>query len=107
MHVPLQSPSPIVQISCGADYSVVLLGSGDVYSTGNGSYGIHGCGQELDNRFRFAPVGYGPEGFFHHKQIRYVSAGENHCGVVDLFGNAFTWGRNSSGQCGVKQKGNA
>mmetsp|Transcript_3960 Transcript_3960/g.5260 ORF Transcript_3960/g.5260 Transcript_3960/m.5260 type:complete len:98 (+) Transcript_3960:275-568(+) len=35
------------------------------------------------------------------RQIKYVSAGENHCGAIDANGNAYTWGLNANGQCGV------
>ena len=40
-------------------------------------------------------------GFFKDKKIKYVSAGQNHCAAVDLYGNTYAWGRNSHGQCGV------
>ena len=46
-------------------------------------------------------------GFFKQRQIRYVSAGEGHCGAVDSQGMAYMWGLNSSGQCGVIKGGRA
>ena len=112
-HVPLSSASGITQVCCGNDFSVALSASGNVYTTGCGANGIHGMGQDdLASRYRFAPVGASisaPDdgGFFKTRQIRYVSAGENHCGAIDSNGTAFMWGQNTSGQCGVTKGGAA
>lgn len=107
-HIPLQSATAVIQICCGDDFSLALSAGGNVYSTGNGSYGIHGCGtDELANRYQFAPIGSDNGGFFKQRQIKYVSVGENHCGVIDANGNAFTWGLNTSGQCGIPRNAKA
>ena len=101
-HMPLQSASGIIQVACGDNFTIALSASGNIYSTGHGGYGIHGAGaDELASRYQFAPVGHGGEGYFKARQIKYISAGENHCGAIDANGNAYTWGLNASGQCGV------
>ena len=100
-HVPLPSASGIIQLACGDDFSLAVSASGDVFSCGNGQFGIHGCGtDELENRYQFTPIGTDDgsgAGFFKARQIRYVSAGEKHCGAIDAQGTALTWGLNSSG----------
>lgn len=56
----------------------------------------------MGNRYKFAPVGQSANGFFKEQNIKYVSAGESHAAAVDAYGNAWTWGKNSDGQCGVQ-----
>ena len=34
--------------------------------------------------------------------MKYLSAGENHAAAVDAYGNAWAWGKNDNGQCGVQ-----
>ena len=106
-HVPLQSATGIIQLACGDQYSLALSAGGNVYSTGNGRFGIHGYGtDELTNRYQFAPIGTDDGvGFFKQRQIRYISAGEGHAGAIDAQGTAFTWGLNANSQCGVTRGG--
>ena len=84
--VKLESASGIIQIECGEDYSLALSQGGNVYSTGEGKSGIHGCGanpDDLANRYKFAPVGQSSQGFFKQHNIKYLSAGEAHAAVID------------------------
>ena len=65
--VPLESASGIIQIVCGDDYSLALSQGGNVYSTGSGAFGIHGQGanaDELNDRYKFSPIGQSIAGFF-------------------------------------------
>lgn len=53
---PITIASPIIQIACGDDFSLLLSQSGNVYSTGCGRLGIHGQGdhqEELGDRSTF------------------------------------------------------
>ena len=103
--MPLQSASGLIQVACGEDFSLALSAGGNVYSSGNGKFGVHGCGSDdLGNRYAFVPIGGTQgvdDGFFKQKQIKYITAGESHCGAVDAQGGVYTWGLNQDGQCGV------
>jgi alpha-tubulin suppressor-like RCC1 family protein len=57
-------------VACGEDFSLALSRSGNVYSTGAGNFGIHGCGDSVENgedlkdRWAFSQIGAGDSGFF-------------------------------------------
>jgi alpha-tubulin suppressor-like RCC1 family protein len=40
------------------------------------------------------------QGFLNAVEIIYISAGEAHCGAVDVNGSVYMWGNNAHGECG-------
>jgi len=73
-------------VACGEDFSLALSRSGNVYSTGAGDFGIHGCGDALDelkDRWAFNHIGAGDSGFFANIEIKQLQVGEHHAGGID------------------------
>lgn len=101
--VPLSSANIYTQIACGEDFTLLLTTSGNVLSTGNGSFGLH-CLSHFKDRAEFASVGSETlnGGFFESSGIKQISAGESHCAALDKHGQVYLWGRNFYGECGER-----
>ncbi|CAJ1461882.1 unnamed protein product [Effrenium voratum] len=85
----LHLPRPALQAACGADHSLVLLASGEVWGFGRGSEGQLGSGEEALDPIRVATG------------ASHIACGADHSVYLDCCGRAFSFGENSSGQLGL------
>lgn len=84
----------IRRIGCGAEFSIAISDCGNVYSWGNGKYGVLGHGNELNKNI---PCEISD---FHVLLPCMISCGWSFTVLVDGSGNVYSWGRGSEGQCG-------
>ncbi|XP_071496413.1 E3 ubiquitin-protein ligase HERC2-like [Diadema antillarum] len=84
----------VVQIECGAQFSLALTKSGQVWTWGKGDYFRLGHG--TDSHVRKPQLVEGLKG----KKIVHVAVGALHCLAVTDTGQVFAWGDNDHGQQG-------
>lgn len=82
----------VVQIECGAQFSLALTKSGEVWTWGKGDYFRLGHGTDQHVR-KPAPI-QGLRG----KKIIHVAVGALHCLAVDDNGQVYAWGDNDHGK---------
>ena len=85
---------PIIQIACGADFTLVVDNSGTVYSWGLGNYGNLGHGDTQDQ--------YQPKAIQRLKSevIRMVAGGAKHALAVSQSGDVWSFGHGDNGRLG-------
>ncbi len=98
-----QSPL-ITDISMGEDFNVAVSANGSVYTWGSSTngYGQLGYATTEDT----SSIAMKVNDLSGHKIIS-VSAGTDHCIAIDTNGLVYTWGNNSSGQCGFQSSDTA
>ncbi|CAL1297267.1 unnamed protein product [Larinioides sclopetarius] len=84
----------VVQVECGAQFSLALTSSGQVWTWGKGDYFRLGHGEE--GHFRKPQLIEGLRG----KKIVHVAVGALHCLAVTDSGQVYAWGDNDHGQQG-------
>lgn len=84
----------VIQIECGAQFSLALTKSGEVWTWGKGDYYRLGHGSDQHVR-KPAPV-HGLRG----KKVIHVAVGALHCLAVTDVGQIYAWGDNDHGQQG-------
>ncbi|XP_063970630.1 E3 ubiquitin-protein ligase HERC2-like [Lytechinus pictus] len=84
----------VIQIECGAQFSLALTKAGQVWTWGKGDYFRLGHG--TDSHVRKPQVVEGLKG----KKIIHVAVGALHCLAVTDTGQVFAWGDNDHGQQG-------
>ncbi|KAJ8028688.1 E3 ubiquitin-protein ligase HERC2 [Holothuria leucospilota] len=84
----------VIQIECGAQFSLALTKSGVVWTWGKGDYFRLGHG--TDNHVRKPQVVEGLK----DKKVVHVAVGALHCLAVTDQGQVFAWGDNDHGQQG-------
>lgn len=82
----------VIQIECGAQFSLALTKSGEVWTWGKGDYFRLGHGTDQHVR-KPAPI-QGLRG----KKIIHVAVGALHCLAVDDNGQVYAWGDNDHGK---------
>jgi alpha-tubulin suppressor-like RCC1 family protein len=82
--VPIGAVNVYCQLACGEDFTLLLTSTGNVLSTGSGSFGLH-CLENFKDRTEFASVGSETlnGGFFESLGIKQIAAGEAHCAALD------------------------
>lgn len=84
----------IKQVACGTQHTAFLSENGEVYITGNGTWGQLGLGQlirEVDKPTLITGL----------EKIKYLACGEYHTLLVTEKGNLYGFGSNYDGQLGV------
>ncbi|XP_055600343.1 probable E3 ubiquitin-protein ligase HERC2 isoform X2 [Uranotaenia lowii] len=84
----------VVQIECGAQFSLALTKSGEVWTWGKGDY--YRLGHGTDQHVRKPTPIQGLRG----KKVIHVAVGALHCLAVTDSGQVFAWGDNDHGQQG-------
>lgn len=84
----------VVQIECGAQFSLALTKYGEVWTWGKGDY--YRLGHGNDQHVRKPTVVEGLRG----KKITHVTVGALHCLAVTDIGQVYAWGDNDHGQQG-------
>lgn len=84
----------VVQIECGAQFSLALTKSGEVWTWGKGDY--YRLGHGSDQHVRKPTPIQGLRG----KKVIHVAVGALHCLAVTETGQVFAWGDNDHGQQG-------
>lgn len=97
MKIPLLKS--ITKVVCGANHSLALDKTGDVWTWGAGQQG------QLARRMieRHIMEGLIPSRALQRKKIVDISAGENHSFAIAANGHVWTWGLNNYAQCGVAE----
>ena len=96
--VAVLNDKDIIKIGVGAYHSVCLSHSGDVYVAGDGSYGQLGLGEDVDDEVHVARI----VPYFKKNKIKIIdiASGANFNLALDDLGRVYSWGVNTSGQCG-------
>ncbi|XP_011304625.1 E3 ubiquitin-protein ligase HERC2 [Fopius arisanus] len=84
----------VVQIECGAQFSLALTKYGEVWTWGKGDY--YRLGHGNDQHIRRPTVIEGLRG----KKVTHVAVGALHCLAVTDTGQVYAWGDNDHGQQG-------
>jgi len=84
----------VVMVACGADFSLLLLKSGLVWSSGCNATGQ--LGNTAAGAFSARPVPVKEL-----LEVLKISCGSHHASAVNQAGDAFMWGLNDSGQLGL------
>jgi E3 ubiquitin-protein ligase HERC2 len=84
----------VVQVECGAQFSLVLTKYGEVWTWGKGDYFRLGHGN--DHHVRWPSLVVGLRG----KKIVHVAVGALHCLAVTDTGQVYAWGDSDHGQQG-------
>jgi len=113
---------PVIKISAGMDFSLILDVEGVVWTFGSQEYGKCGTGsdgsynsQEAKVKMRFAGISnphqiqrvYERDGktkktkSMQLMRIKNIAAGTHHAAMVDEMGRVFTWGAGSYGRTGL------
>lgn len=83
------------RVACGANHTLALTGSGEVYSFGQGTFGALGHGNTVDcNVPTQVSMLWG-------LGVVQVTCGESHSAALTIDGQVFTWGRGKYGQLGL------
>ena len=95
----------ITQVACGAEHSLALSSSGQVYSWGSSVDGVLGHGSETWNKswfYRTAKTEMTPRLIrsLREKIVSTVAAGHVHSACVDDQGTLYTWGQGRFNQLG-------
>ena len=87
---------PWRQVACGRSHTAALDNAGQVFT-----WGINTNGQLGDSTTtqRLVPTAITP--FFSGYNCTFVSCGFDHTGGININGNLYMWGKNSSGQLGI------
>ena len=94
VHIPLHEDEIPLKVCAGNGTSYIITKSGNLFSWGNGRYGVLGHGDEISSQVP-RQVSY-----FNRIDIKRISAGGFH--VIALADNKrlYSWGKNDKGQCG-------
>eukprot|EP01084_Bolivina_argentea_P076136 137964_1 len=84
----------ISAVRCGYDFSLCIDTNGLVYLFGSNECGQVGNGKEYEYSVNCPYLLF-------NKQIREASLGYNHCVLVDIQNNIYTFGANNNSQCSV------
>ncbi|EOD13624.1 hypothetical protein EMIHUDRAFT_246792 [Emiliania huxleyi CCMP1516] len=90
----LSEENTVVMVACGADFTILLLKSGDVFASGCNLAGQ--LGNSAVGAFSAKPV---PA--LAGRDALKVACGAQHASAVTHTGEAFLWGLNDSGQLGL------
>lgn len=84
-----------IGIAAGFGTSFIISEFGNVYSFGNGRFGVLGHGDVLSNHIprQVMPL--------NRQKITMLAVGLSHVVAVNVFGHALSWGRNHLGQLGL------
>ena len=99
----VQMPGPEIAIhavACGANHTLVLSTTGQMYAWGSNSHGQLGTGQ-VEKR-EGPPVGVQPVAFETHTLA--ISCGTTHSAAITIDGALYTWGHNYKYQLGHGDK---
>ena len=90
-----------VQVEAGNGLSLIVTRAGNVYSFGNGRFGVLGDGDEMTSQV--------PRQIYslNTKKIKKVAAGSHHVLALTFEGKVLGWGKNDKGQCGLGVEGAA
>lgn len=83
-----------ISVHAGYGHSFVISQFGNVYSWGNGRYGVLGHGDVNSNQVPRQIMR------LNRQRVKSVSSGLSHAVAVTQLGKIFTWGRNHVGQLG-------
>ncbi len=83
-----------VDVVAGHGVSFILDSNGDVFSFGNGNYGVLGHGDELTTQIPRQILG------LLKVRVKKISTGEYHALALSYNGKVWSWGRNDCGQLG-------
>ena len=83
-----------------ADYISQIKGLAEMYAWGEGANGQLGLGDTISRKMPGRVAALSGKGILYSKNINSVSCGLQHAGVVNSFGEAFTWGSNFFMQVG-------
>jgi len=86
----------IEEICCGDNFTLALDSEGNVWSVGENKRGQLGIGTNAFNVTQFQRVKKLGDG----SPVRYISAGEMHGAVLNVYGKLFVFGDNTKGQLG-------
>jgi len=87
----------MVQVACGARHSVFLSEAGHIYSCGDNRYGQLGLDSSAEMTGNITGI---PQKVPGVPPARLVTCGDSHTLAVLREPGIFSWGANSSGQCG-------
>jgi len=85
---------PMIQVACGARHSAFLAETGEVYATGDNRHGQLGVPEFKGFTGVLQKVENIPK-------MRLIACGDTHTLGVVATGGVYSWGGNSSGQCGI------
>ena len=85
-----------IAVSASANYSAILLDSGEVLTFGKGDSGQLGLGMGEYQSSVPRPV----RGQLHGRVVKSISCGDYHCAAVTDSHSLFTWGRGQHGRLG-------
>jgi alpha-tubulin suppressor-like RCC1 family protein len=85
----------VIDISCGAEHSLVLTNCGEVYAWGANDFGQIGNSCNDD---RLKPIKI--KGF-NNERVLMISCGFNHSMALTKWGHVYSWGYNKFGQLGI------
>jgi alpha-tubulin suppressor-like RCC1 family protein len=86
----------VIDISCGAQHSLVLTNCGEVYAWGRNDCGQIGNGCN-DNQSKPIQVKC-----FNNERVEVIACGSGHSMALTERGHVYSWGRNDHGQLGVR-----
>ena len=89
-------PNNIVDIKCGSYHTLLLTADGDVYSKGENVYNQLGRDLKQENRYSFKKI---PS----LSGITRIECGKYHSMCIDFDNNLYVFGKNYSGQLGLKK----
>lgn len=89
------SEAGVIQIECGAQFSLALTKAGEIWTWGKGDYFRLGHGSDQHLR---KPT---PIHTMRGKKVIHVAVGALHCLAVDDAGGVYGWGDNDHGQQGT------
>jgi len=87
----------IMAIAAGAEFSLALASSGEIFAWGRNQHGQLGDGTTTN---RSAPVAMVQSGALAGRTVMAIAAGTAHGMALTRDGRVFTWGRNFAGQLG-------
>jgi tRNA A-37 threonylcarbamoyl transferase component Bud32/ATP-dependent protease HslVU (ClpYQ) peptidase subunit len=85
----------ITVVKCGANHSLALTQSGEVYAWGSNYWGQIGCGDNFDKSIPIKVKN------FNEIKINMISCGGNHSIALTENGCIYSWGNNEDGQLGI------
>jgi alpha-tubulin suppressor-like RCC1 family protein len=96
--VKLSTPSPVSQVSCGREHTLVLTENGEVWACGSSASFATGFGSKEDvHSFKRVTA---IEQALGGARVTAIAAGRDHSLVLDSNGEVWAFGDDSSGQCG-------